>query len=223
MLLWQIERLKRSRLVDQVIVATTTSPLDDQIVEFCVANNVKYFRGSEKDVLARIATLLIDVGAITHVECYGDSPLIDPQIVDEFLGYFLKHKNNLDYVSSTIKTTYPAGLEFSVYKAEVLIRVNDIVEKVDPLREHVGYNITRFTSLFRLKSIDAPFWFQAPNIYLEVDVPKDLEVIEKIFSHFLSKEQEHFGLGEILALIKEKPDIASGNVDVHRRWKEFRD
>ena len=43
MLLWQIDRIKRSRLIDNIIVATSNSELDNEIVEFCIENEIQYF------------------------------------------------------------------------------------------------------------------------------------------------------------------------------------
>ena len=82
MLLWQIERIRRSRLIDNIIVATSNSELDNEIVKLCIENEIQYFRGSENDVLARVANLLEINDVDIHVECYGDSPLIDPQLID---------------------------------------------------------------------------------------------------------------------------------------------
>ena len=56
-LYWHIDRIKKSRLIDDIIVATTNNPKDDKIVEFCEKYNFKYFRGSENDVLDRIIEL----------------------------------------------------------------------------------------------------------------------------------------------------------------------
>ena len=90
MLQWQIERLKRSRLVDDIILATTDSKKDDPIQELCEKLNIKFYRGSENDVLGRVNNLLQKYDVEIHLECFGDSPLIDPQIIDEFIGFFKK-------------------------------------------------------------------------------------------------------------------------------------
>ena len=58
MLLRQVERLKYSRLIDEIIIATTKSTKDDEIVEFCIKNKIKYFRGSEEYVLSRVCKVL---------------------------------------------------------------------------------------------------------------------------------------------------------------------
>ena len=48
------------------------------------------------------------------------SPLVDPKIIDEYIGFFIKNINNYDYVSNTIHHTYPGGLECSIYKGSTL-------------------------------------------------------------------------------------------------------
>jgi len=48
-----IERLKRNRITDEIMIATTTNPIDDPIVELAKKLGVNYYRGSENDVLDR--------------------------------------------------------------------------------------------------------------------------------------------------------------------------
>ena len=93
MLLWQVERIRKSRLIDEVVVATTTSSKDDQIEQFCIKNKISFYRGSEEDVLKRISSLIKDFKINLHLEFCGDTPLSDPQIIDEFIGYYLLFLN----------------------------------------------------------------------------------------------------------------------------------
>ena len=88
MLLWHLERIKRSRLLDDVIIATTTSEKDDELISFCNQHSVSYFRGSENDVLKRVSALINHHEIDIHIELCGDSPLTDPQIIDEFVGFY---------------------------------------------------------------------------------------------------------------------------------------
>lgn len=223
MLLWQVERIRRSRLIDRVVVGTTTSPLDDQIELFCSEYGIECYRGSENDVLNRIASLVHDLDVDLHVECYGDSPLIDPQIVDEFIGYFFKYQGVFDYFSSALKTTYPPGLEVTLYQAQVLIKTDRMIATDDPMREHVGYNVTRFPDEFRQCSLEAPSWFMAPNTYLEVDTAEDLQLIRKICAFFLDQKKYHFSLNDILTMLAARPHLLRINSDVERRWKILRE
>jgi spore coat polysaccharide biosynthesis protein SpsF len=223
MLLWHVERVKRSRLLDDVIVATTTSKKDDEIVSFCKQHAIPCYRGSEDDVLNRIASLICHHHIDVHLEFCGDSPLTDPQIIDEFVGYYLKHQSSFDYVSSAMKTTYPPGQEVIVYRGGVLCELDKTLSSDDPMREHVGYNITRFPDRYRLASLEAPDWFYEPEAYLEVDTPIDLEMMRQLIGFFVDKGIEHFTLSQILDLLKKQPEIMQLNNSEVRRWKSLRE
>jgi len=222
MLLWQVERIKKSRLIDDVIIATTISSKDDEIVQFSIENNIQYYRGSEDDVLNRVASLIRKFGIDLHVEFCGDSPLPDPQLIDEFIGYYLKNQHSFDYISSSMETTYPPGQEITIYRGNTLIELNDFLGKDDLLREHVGYNITRFPEQYRLASMKAPEWYYQPEAYLEVDTSKDLEMMRKLVGYFMEKGIEHFTLSQILDLLRFQPELIDINGKENRRWKEFR-
>ena len=154
-----------------------------------------------------------------HVELCGDTPLSDPQIIDEFIGYYLKYKKNVDFVSSASKTTYPPGFEVTLYPGKVLLEVDQIVENEDPMREHVGYNIIRFPDRFRCQILEAPPWLMEPETYLEVDTHEDLTLLRNIVGYFVSKNQEHFGLSAVLEFLRDHPDLTQINKYVERRWK----
>ena len=134
MLLWQVERIRRARLVDEIIIATTLSESDNEIETFCKINNIRFFRGSENDVLGRIACLISERNIDIHLECYGDSPFIDPQIIDESIGFYLKKNIPNGYFSSSLETTYPPGMEVTIYRGNMLTEVNNLIPKNDPLR-----------------------------------------------------------------------------------------
>ncbi len=222
LLLWQVERIKNCRLIDNIIIATSTSKLDDQIVEFCLKNNIEFFRGSENDVLERVANLLEERKVDIHVECYGDSPLIDPRIIDESIALFFKYKNKADYFSSSLKTTYPPGLEVTIYFASILIEVNKRISKDDPLREHVGFNITRFSE-FKLFSFEAPLQLNKPDLYLEVDTIEDFKLIKHVINHFIKIKKENFTAYDLVEYFEKNAELASINNNVERRWKSFRE
>lgn len=218
----QIERVKRSRLIDEVIIATTISELDNPIVDLCQKTNTKYYRGSEEDVFGRIASLLKENKVELHVELIGDSPFSDPQIIDEVIGYYLKYKNDLDYVSNGTKVSYPSGMEVNVYPASVLIDVESKIAKDDPLREHVDIHLSKNSELRRI-CLKAPFHFAYPDIYLEVDTEKDFQMVSEIFHYFDTQGYAHFSLSQILDYLKERPDLIEFNQKEERRWKVFKD
>ncbi|NPA61678.1 MAG: NTP transferase domain-containing protein [Epsilonproteobacteria bacterium] len=223
-MLWHhIQRLKHSRLLDNIVVATTTESVDDEIVDFCKKYGVDYYRGSEDDVLDRVASMVEDRGIDIHVECFGDSPLTDPHIVDEVVGYYLKHRDSFDFVSNSLKTTYPPGQEVLVYSGESLIDANRRVPNGDPLREHVSIHITEYPDRYRLKNLEAPHFYNYPDIYLEVDTAEDFEMVSSIFHHFHSRAISHFSLAQILDFLSKNGHLVELNRGVERRWREFRE
>jgi spore coat polysaccharide biosynthesis protein SpsF len=222
MLQWQVERLQKSRLIDNIVVATSINPIDDEIEEFCTKLDICCYRGSEDDVLARIAAVIRSYHVDLHVECFGDSPLIDPQIIDEFIGYYFKYSDSYDYVSSALKTTYPPGLEVTIYPGSVLLETDSSIAYDDPLREHAGYNITRFPERYNLASLEAPTWYFYPDYYLEVDTVEDLEVVRAVMDYFVKRDQDYFSLADIIDAVQKLPELMTRNASVDRRWKVLR-
>lgn len=223
MLLRHVDRLRRSRLIDEVVVATTTNPSDDAIAAACRNHGVDVFRGSEDDVLGRIAALLRERRPDAHVECYGDSPLTDAHLLDEVIGLYLKNSASVDFVSNALKTTYPPGQEAVCYRADALIAADGLVDPGDPLREHVSLNIWKRPERFRVMSIEAPAHYRRPDLFLEVDTAEDFAVVSAVFEHFLARGQAYFSLAQILDFFSHREDLAAANRGIERRWKQFRE
>lgn len=221
LLQWQVMRLRQSLTVDEVVLATTTSSQDDILERWCKSQGVTCYRGSEQDVLSRVAGLIDFFGADVHVECFGDSPLIDPQIVDQFVAMLFKNQNSYDFVSSNLKTTYPPGFEVLAYFGNAMRIANELVSSDDPLREHAGYNLTRFPEQIRTLGIEAPAQYFAPDTYLEVDTVEDFVLVRAVLEHF-HKRESVFGLGEVLDFVQTVPHLTRGNQQIERRWREFR-
>jgi len=83
MLKFQLDRIKSSKLLDEVVVATSTLTQDDEIYDFCLVNKIECFRGSEDDVLSRYfqCAVLYEAGIVVRIT--SDCPLIDSNIVDK--------------------------------------------------------------------------------------------------------------------------------------------
>lgn len=215
----QVERLRRSRHIGRIIIATTDNPADDALETLASRLGCGCFRGSEDDVLGRVAGALAAFGVEGHAEFQGDNPLPDPQIVDAVIGFFLEHPE-FDYVTNALKTTYPPGQEVSVYRAATLA---DAEKRAvgSPLREHVGLHIYQHGGRYRLHNIEAPEGFRRPDFHLEVDTAEDFRLIEAVYRHFVPGNPD-FTLAEIIAFLDKNPDLAGQNASVPRRWAKFR-
>ncbi len=220
MLALQIERIQQSRLIDEVIVATTTEPQDAAIVALARDLGVAFFRGSENDVVSRIVGALKAFEATVHVEFMGDNPIPDPLLVDAMIGYYLKHADQYDYVTNSLTTTYPPGAEVFVYPAAVLYDAESRITEA-ALREHVGIHIFTHPERYRVCNLPAPPWYYYPDMHLEVDTPEDFAVISAIFEHFYP-HNPGFSLSQVIEFMTATPDLLTANQQVERRWKAFR-
>ncbi len=219
-----LERLGKSELIKEIVVATSDSPTEEPLIAICESLGVRVFRGSENDVLDRISSLMKVFPNSIHVECFGDSPFIDSAIVDFALNKFLSLRGKIAFLSNTLLTTYPPGMEFMIYEGQSLVDVNELVAKNDPLREHAGYNLSRFPSVFRSLSLQAPPHLNRPETYLELDTVEDLPLVRAVFEHFHEQQSTNlFSLEDILSFLDKHPSLVKHNQNVHRRWKDLRE
>jgi spore coat polysaccharide biosynthesis protein SpsF len=207
-----IERLRRARHVDEIVVATTEDASSDPIEELAERLGVGCFRGSEDDVLARVLGAAHAFGADLIVETTGDCPLIDPAVVDRVIEGF--REGGVDYCSNILKRTYPRGLDVQVFPTRVLEEVDRRTD--DPSdREHVSLYIYEKPGRFRLRNVESAHPDSA-ELRLTVDAPEDYELIRAVFEA-LYESDPAFGLEEMLALFEARPELPELNRDIEQK------
>lgn len=214
MLELMIERLRRVRLADYIVVATTIHPTDDPIVALAERLGVGHYRGSEEDVLSRVLE-----AARTHkidviVETTGDCPLIDPDVIDQTIQLY--RDANVDYTSNILERTYPIGMDVQVFSADALA---DVARRTnDPSdHEHVSTYIYHHPEIYRLRGLTAPPPFAHPDWRLTLDTPDDLALIREVFRTLYPKNPT-FSLADIAALFEQRPELPSMNAHIQHRW-----
>jgi spore coat polysaccharide biosynthesis protein SpsF (cytidylyltransferase family)/aryl-alcohol dehydrogenase-like predicted oxidoreductase len=142
-LLWhQLERLRRVKNAQQVVVATSVAQEDDVIAAFCAAEGVAVVRGSQNDVLSRYVLAADSTAADAVVRLTADCPLIDPEIIDAVIATYLASPALHRYVSNTAQRTYPRGMDVEVFSRAMLDEAHrKAVTQYD--REHVTPFIIR--------------------------------------------------------------------------------
>ena len=139
MLQIMIERVKRSQMIHDLVIATTTNTDDDPIIELCKKLDIKYFRGSEPDVLKRVLDAHGMMGSDIIVELTGDCPLMDPEVIDKTIKLFLDGQPSLDCAVSVQvpKRLIPDGMDVEVFRYRDLAEIEQQIS--DPyVREHVS-------------------------------------------------------------------------------------
>lgn len=205
-----VRRLRRCRTLDGVIVATTTNRSDDAIVAWAESEGLPCYRGSEEDVLARVAEAQRSMGAETVVELCGDCPLTDPEVID--LGVDTFRANNCDVVSTTWKPSFPQGIDVQVFPLRSLEEVARTVD--DPaIREHVSLYFYEHPDSYRIVHLTAPARWRYPGYRFLLDYPDDLRLFRELYARLEPEHGDDFGLDEILALVRREPGLLRINSD----------
>jgi len=211
-----INRLKQVPSLQEIVLATTVNVTDDCLVLEAKRLGVKYFRGSEEDVLERVLDAAASVAADIIVEITGDCPIIDPLLVEQTIQMFLH--NECDYLSNTHVQSYPIGMDTQVYRYETLKRSAAMTQ--DPLdHEHVTYHIVRNPQLFSQIALIAPPDCSWPGLGLTLDEPQDYQLLKTLIEHF-GEENPFFSCREAVAHLRRHPELLRINEDVKRKGHE---
>ncbi len=202
LLQYQIERLKRVKLADEIVIATTTNQTDKPIIDLCNTLSVAHFRGSEDDVLARYHGAATVHQADVVIRVTSDCPLIDPQVITQVIDYYLQNQSNYDYVSNSIKRTYPRGMDTEVFSFSVLQQAF-LEATTQPDREHVTPFIYRQPERYRLGHVT--YSENCSHHRWTVDTPEDFALIQKIIEA-VYPTKPYFTLEDCLELLQQNPE-----------------
>jgi spore coat polysaccharide biosynthesis protein SpsF len=213
LLTYQIERVKRARLIDEIIVATTTNEGDEPIVELCRELGLSYYRGSELDVLSRYYEAATAIGASIIVRLTSDCPVIDPYTVDRVIAHYIFHSKEVDYVSNVLKRSYPRGMDTEVFSIEAL-RIAHHETTLQHDREHVTPYMYNHPERFRLESIR--YASNQSHHRWTVDTLEDFQLITKLIET-LYPTKPNFTLEDMLALMQKHPQWFEINAFVQQK------
>jgi spore coat polysaccharide biosynthesis protein SpsF len=208
-----VNRTRQSELLDEILVATTTEPMDDPIVSACQMLETPVFRGNQEDVLDRYYRAAGASRAEAVVRITSDCPLIDPQIVDRVVGAFLAEKP--DYASNTLIRSYPRGLDAEVMSMAALTKAWSQSRELYQ-RAHVTPYIFQNPSLFRLLPVKGEEDFS--DYRWTVDTPEDLALIVAVYARL--GDRENFTWGDVLRVLTREPGLVSLNNHVPQKALE---
>ena len=195
-----VERLRRVRLADAIVIATTTHPSDDAIAALCHQLGVPCHRGSELDVLSRYAEAVAAHPADVVVRITSDCPLIDPALVDQVIARY--QRGDADCVSNMLPPTWPYGMAVEVFGAKALAEAH-AEARLPAEREHVTPFLYAHPERYRLQNVASPVDLSAQR--WTVDTPEDYELVRRLFdAQFPARP--HFTLADLLATLQAHPD-----------------
>jgi spore coat polysaccharide biosynthesis protein SpsF len=210
-----IDRLKMSKGIRKIIIATTTNKKDKIIVNWAQKNKIFFFQGKEDDVMHRVwsAAKTHEVKHILNIT--GDCPLIDPQLISQFISIY--NNNNCEYLNNCKIRSYPIGMDIQIYPTSIL-KKSLLMTKNKKHREHVTLHILKNPNIFKHLNIISPPELFYPKLGLTLDEANDYKLIKKIFLKFYSQKNS-FTCLDIINFLNKNPEIKSINSKVKRKKK----
>ena len=132
----QIERIKRAKKIDKLILATSNQEEDNKLEEVCKNIGLYCFRGSLDNVLDRYYNAALTFNPIHIVRLTGDCPLIDPKIIDEVIDYHISENSDFTSNAAPNQRLIPDGLDAEVIKFKILEKIRK-KELSKEQKEHV--------------------------------------------------------------------------------------
>ncbi|MFC1928514.1 cytidylyltransferase domain-containing protein [Chloroflexota bacterium] len=183
-MLWHvIERLKKVKKSDELIVATSDNTDDREIVELARSWGVRYFVGSEKDVLDRFYQAAKEFQLEQIVRATGDNPLVASEEADRLINLHLTTTADYSSNKSEVNSGLPAGIGVEILSFAALER-SWIEGKREDYREHVYEYILQNRGSFKVEVLKAPQSKHAPHLNLTVDTQEDLDFMRDIYHRF---------------------------------------
>jgi len=204
-----LNRVSKSNKIDEIIVATTTSKIDQKLLDYTKSLGFKCETGSENNVLKRFIDVAKKYKADAVVRITGDCPLVDPAVVDQCIDGFIKSK--VDYYTNTFPPTFPDGLDVEVIKVSALRKSYKMTNNKYDL-EHVTSFIRKsklFLKINMRNTRDMSF------LRLTLDNFKDLETLRNIFNFF--SPNIYFNLKKIEKLYSNYSNIFT-NLNFSRNY-----
>jgi spore coat polysaccharide biosynthesis protein SpsF len=163
-----LDRVRGAESLDDVWVATTEHPRDDEIDAVARASGAGVFRGSEDDVLGRYAEAAAASDADVIVRMTSDCPLLDPAVVDRVVSEL----DAFDFATNAPPSgrTYPDGMDVEAFTRTALDRAGREARSHDD-REHVTPYLHRGGFRVHVVHLDR----NVGDVRITVDTSKDLQ------------------------------------------------
>ena len=214
-----VQRLKKVKEINNIILATTAKKQDDQLVEFAKKEKINHFRGSENDVFGRVAKAAKKFRSDIIVDVSGDCPLLDPELVQQAINIF---KINMpDFLSTHVYSSYPLELDTNILSYKCLLKM-DQNAKSEAERDSTSLYIVKNKKKFKTLFLVAQKKIYRPEISFLLDEQKDFIFIKRILKYFIKKKIS-LSACDILKFLDKNQHLLEINKSVERNNKDLKE
>jgi spore coat polysaccharide biosynthesis protein SpsF len=206
-----VDRTRRARTIDRVIVATSTNAQDDRLEEHARQLPVEVFRGDEEDVLDRYYQAAVRYQLDVVVRITSDCPLLDPGLADEVVRPLLDPASRVDYSANTLRRTYPRGLDVQAVPAATLARAWREATTAHE-RAHVFPYVYEHPEKFSLAGLADPI--DRSGMRWTVDTSEDLTFVREVCRALGTLD---YTWTDVLKVLDDKPELLGINALVRQK------
>lgn len=204
------ERLARVSQASTFRILTSNETTDKEIADFCLQRGIPCFRGSQEHVLERFYQASIQYQPNAIVRITADCPLIDPEVIDDLIDTYISYFPMYDYVSNSLKRTFPRGMDVEIFSCESLKKAFER-STLDAEKEHVTPYIYQHPKQFHCLNVFSRI--DLSSYRLTVDTNEDFTLIKLILEH-LYPTHPTFSMNDILKLLNDNPDWIKINAHI---------
>ena len=197
-------RFKLCKNVDEVCVATSFSPADDEIVKFCRSKNILVQRGNETDVLSRVINAGLVFAPEVLVQMGGDSAYLDFVLIDRLIEIYFKESAAYDYVCNDLDRAYPIGIYGHIVNFKTLLEMNQKRDLTEIEREDVVRHFWNASEKYKILNVKVSSEYAHPELRLTIDYPEDFALIRQVMKHF---KRTNFTFQDVILLKNERPAL----------------
>ena len=192
-----IKRVRKSKLIDEIVLATTIDKADDPLVETATRLNIQSYRGEYEDSIGRLYGAATLGEADVVVKIMGHYPLVDTAEADKMIGKLLD--SDYDYAYSEHYEGIILGLGVEVFSYKLIQEANTAI--TSPVKRRFGSNI--FKEIVDKNKMLAPkYELHRPDYRVTLAVPKDEIILNQVI-----EKCEELTYGDIVKYMDENPVI----------------
>ena len=192
-----IQRLKLSKQIDNIILATTKNIEDKKICDIAKLNKIPFYRGDEKNVLNRMFQASKKLKSDIVIRVTGDDILIDPNYLDKLINFHLK--NNLEYSNNK---DLPGGTEVEIFNQELLKFLLKVIKEKDGT-EYLTFYIQKYKDQFNINSLKVPDKHKS-NLSLTIDTKEDFYLLKNFAGNEAKEEKNYeYEMDDIIYFLKK--------------------
>ncbi len=211
-----IKRLKMSKNLNSIIIATTPDDRNKSIIEVSKSLDVNTFIGDELHVLKRYFEAASEFKLDIIIRITSDCPFIDPNELDDMIDFYLKE--NYDYIRNVDESTnFPRGFEVEIFSYKHLEKAY-MSAKTKSEREHVTYYFYTHPEFFTVFSYNLQNLKKIEELRLTIDEEADLEACQEVFQKLIENGKGiNFSVYDVIDIIEMYPEIMDINRNVQQK------